>query len=363
MFAKFFNAPSAADEGLQANFLFATEQLISFSYTERFTKTGEFKLTLPYSNELLTKISTNRIVNVGDAWLHINDVHRGGRKVTLSGKDLKSLLELRISAPDPSGVQGYDSITGTTAECITHYLNANAVNPTDAVRVLPFTIAGGGASGLANDSYMSKFEYLSDIVYKLCENAHIGYTIVGDKIANDIKLRFKLLSGTNRTSSVVLSQRRGTLLDMAYETSISNELNAIYAESNGTVQFVDRYNPDDPSSQGAAGIYRRECKVDVSAALSDVPKYAVYQTENNVQIYTYNLSASASCGYGSKFYLGDTVTIRDDDTGGAFPAQIVEAVTEYTNGGRRVSLAIGKVKPKLLNRVASNIVNGTIRGG
>lgn len=366
MFAKFFDTPT--DRGLQQFFIFATDSILSYRYTERWTNTGSFTVTLPFNAKMLQKIRINQIINIEDDWLLIQEIQYDGRIITISGTDCKGLLGLRISVfgeTQVAGADGYDVVSGTTKECVRHYLDRNLISPTDSERAMPidFSNAASVPDGLTNDSYMARLEDLSDIVGKLCDNAGLGYTIKGYKnYESDYVLRFTLLAGTDRSAQqnarprVIFSPAWGNVLELSFDHDVGNLYNAIYATGANTTQPIYR------SSSIPTGLSRRECSVEVSAdTVDELEMFALYQVQDNTESHTYTLSAAASSGYGTKYFLGDIVSVKDDYTGNVFSDVITEVEKSVSNNARSIVLTLGRQKPKLLNRIIQNMINGTTR--
>ena len=158
MFAKLFDMPVQTNGSftpLSDCHLLDTNRIAAYSYTKRFAKSGEFSLVMPFLTELLSALKLNGIISIDGDWLWIQDISYDGQTISVSGKDCKGFLESRIclyADPQHVGTAGYDVATGTTAQCIKHYLDNNCIGLTgmDAVRNLPFSWAGG-ASGTESD--------------------------------------------------------------------------------------------------------------------------------------------------------------------------------------------------------------------
>ena len=132
MIIKVFGYPT--DNGnFQDEFLLSTNQFVSYEYTKKWVGTGNFTLVLPLTKDFL-KIVENCILYIDGDWLFVNNVKYDEKQIEVSGTDLNGFLDLRITAfgkTQVSGADGYDVVTGTTGECINHYINNNAVNPED----------------------------------------------------------------------------------------------------------------------------------------------------------------------------------------------------------------------------------------
>ena len=104
MIAKLFDTPvleNGAFQTLASKHKGDTNRLAEYTYTKRWTKPGDFELTLPFDTELLSMLTLNGFICFDDGtendWLWIQNLTYDGKSITLSGKDCKGLLETRIA--------------------------------------------------------------------------------------------------------------------------------------------------------------------------------------------------------------------------------------------------------------------------
>lgn len=348
------------------------DQLIDYNCTKKFCGAGSFSLTLPLTKRNLRAVQDGYIIAVGGIsissdWLTVEAVShdRASGKITVSGKDLNSLLSRRrtlFGDTQVPGAQGYDIISGTTAECIKHYLDNNAISPEDAERAFINFVFDTVhmPSGLQSDSYMSRLEDLQMVVEDLCSNAGLGYRIYGWTAVD--KLAFRLLEGTDRSvgqtavSPVILSAAHSNIINAGFSHGIGNFYNAFYATGADVTQTVYR-----DSSSIPTGYSRRETSIDVAvSSVSDIRQYALYQMRENTETRTVSVDVKPDM-VGTDFYLGDTVTVQDDVTGTYYSAQVTETSRKISGNSDKVSVTLGQPEPKLLNRLVTGIYNGTIR--
>lgn len=376
MIAKLFDTPvleNGAFQTLASKHKGDTNRLAEYTYTKRWTKPGDFELTLPFDTEVLSMLTLNGFICFDDGtendWLWIQNLTYDGKSITLSGKDCKGLLETRIAlygATQTAGAEGYDVVEGTTAQCMKHYLDHNCTGLTgaDAIRNLPVEWVGG-ADGLGGDSYMARFEYLSTIFTEKCDGAGIGYDIRGDLNSASGTVPFKVytLNGTARNISqsvnprVIFSLRHRNVITQSFEHGVSDLYNAIYATGTDEVTLVTNRG-----NTAASGIARRECNVSVSVATTDdwYSKYALDQVSDNIENHGYNIEVDGT-GYGTDYTLGDKVTVLDDYTGNYYNAVITEVTKHYSASEKKLTLTLGEPKQKPLNRIVNSFLSGTAR--
>ena len=377
MFARFFR-----HDGNAFSFLFATQDIHSYDYTKRWAKVGNFTLILPYDKTYVKKLLFNDFIEYDGDWLFIEDINYDNQKITLSGHDCKQLVYLRISALGSLSEQ-FDGTTGTTAQCIEYFLNKNMISPVDSVRELPLHFESG-ATGLNDDGYMTKLENVGDIVEKLCNSAGIGYEVKGNLSHDYFTFQLKNTVDKSRNQSerarVIFSAERQNVTSISFEHDETNLYNAITAQGAGTIEVVyrDKDNnpliPPEPSDSNyqnklneyqakiPQGIARRECTLEVNVnSIGEIRKAALLAAEDNISTHTYNLG-TFSGDYATKFSLGDIVSVKDDATANYFSDVITEVHMNLNAENRNIQITLGRQKPKLLNKIVKNMLNGIGKG-
>lgn len=373
MFAKFFKMPTFSNAYSRWSYfnddrIFVSDRIARYEYTKRFTKIGQFTLVLPFDADLLDLMELNGTILYDGDWLWVQSIQYDGKTITLSGTDMKGLLSARVSLYDDQNIpggQGYDIATGTTKACIQHYLDGNAVSPSNVKRILPISATVTGVNGLTSDSYMARLEYLSDIVENLCENAGIGYDVHGVLASGGFEV--ELINGTDRSHEqsdrprVVFAVSRRNVLSLSCEHGVTDLYNEIYAvDSNEKAVLVHR------NTAQAARVLRRECTVTVGASSTGddadyFDKYVLREVADNVETNSFTTSAAVSSDYGTEYNIGDYVTVMDDFTGNLYKRQITEVTKSYSQGQKSIVLTFGTPKQKPLQRIVNSFISGTAR--
>lgn len=377
MFAQFFKMPTYSNvRDLWSEFmsdrLFATDKIVRYEYTKRFTKVGHFEMSIPFDKTFISALELNGTIFYDNDWLWIQSIQYDGKTITLSGTDMKGLLETRVSLyadQHIDGGQGYDIATGTTKACIKHYLDGNAVSPSNIKRILPIYANANGAvisgtDGLSEDSYMARLEVLSDIIAKLCENAGIGYDVAGRP--SSWCFQVSTIEGTNRShdqtnvTPIAFAVSHRNVRSLTCEHGVSDLYNEVYAvDSSGIVKMVNR------DTNQAARVLRRECTVTVGTSSTGddadyFDKYVIREVADNVESHSFTIEPTV-IGYGTDYTLGDYVTILDDYTGNLYKRQITEVTKSYSQGQKSIALTFGTPKQKPLQKLVNSFVNGTAR--
>ena len=153
-----------------------------------------------------------------------------------------------------------------------------------------------------------------------------------------------------------LTSERGNITAVSFEHGVNNLYNAVYATGADVTEIVYRDNSNIPQ-----GLDRRECATDVSVeSVEDIRDYALKAVENNTETHSYEISVPAG-DYGRIYELGDKVTIEERILGNKYTAIITEAKLIYSAGREGVTITLGKQRPRILNRLINNVMNGTAR--
>lgn len=383
MFAQFFKMPTYSNASdlwseFMSDRLFATDKIVRYEYTKRFTKVGHFEMSIPFDKTFISALELNGMngtIYYDNDWLWIQSIQYDGKTITLAGTDMKGLLETRVSLyadQHIDGGQGYDIATGTTKACIKHYLDGNAVSPSNVKRILPIISTVSGTDGLSEDSYMARLEVLSDIIGNLCENAGIGYDVAGRP--SSWCFQVSTIEGTNRShdqtdvTPIVFAVSHRNVRSFVCEHGVSDLYNEVYAvDSNEIVKMVNRNQELDEHGdpKQVARMLRRECTVTVGTSSTGddadyFDKYVLREVADNVESHSFTIEPTVS-GYGTDYTLGDYVTILDDFTGILYKRQITEVTKTYSAGQQTLSLVFGTPKQKPLQKLANSFVNGTAR--
>lgn len=348
------------------------DELISIDSVRKWCGAGTFSLALPLTEKNLRMMQAGYILavdgmTVNADWLVITETSHdtAACKLTVAGKDLNSWLSLRrtvFADAQEEGAQGYDIVSGTTAECVEHYLNNNIISPADSERAMPnFTFLSNSAPGLTNDSYMSRLEDLQVVIEDLCSNAGLGYRIYGRAGTNQDDYVFRLLQGTDRSIGqtenpvVMLSGVFRNVVGAVFSHSVNNLYNAAYATGADVTQTVYR------DSSIPTGYSRRETAIEVNvSSVGDIRQYALYQLRDNVEVSSVTLDIREGI-YGDKFQLGDIISAQDDLSGNMYSGVVTEVHRQLSGTQQKTSITIGQQGQKLLNRIVTGIYNGTLR--
>lgn len=340
----------------------------TYAYKKRFWEVGDFTITVPITEPTAYMITENMIFSVDSkSFLIVTDIEKTEKQYTFKGYDLKYLLSLRLSlfptAEQDDGTYGYYVTSGTTEHCIKDYVNYNIVNAHKSRQIYGFSVASDLGRGIKSDTYMARLEPLNDIIASLCKNAEIGYDVTIDFDYNtylfDVILPIDKTESQHDRNCVVFCKNFLNVSAMTRQTGISEYKNAFYAINSGGSTDTDIVTcvtrPDDANT---SGVHRRETVVNVSCDVAtDVETYALKEAEGFVKTDSFEMTATEINGYGELYELGDKVTFKDDKL--FLNSIIIEVSDERTGNERKISLATGVKKPKIINSIHEKVKSNT----
>lgn len=118
-----------------------------------------------------------------------------------------------------------------------------------------------------------------------------------------------------------------------------------------------QYTPQAQMSQGLyivimmsrQGIKQEEIAIDVSVdTVADIEDYALNQTSGNISNNSYEVDVRAIDDFGTKYNLGDYITVKDSVTGQTWTAKIEEATKTVSAADKKLSLVIGEQEQNCL---------------
>lgn len=196
----------------------------SLIWTLRYYEPGDFELYAPANDESVGLLVRDNYVMREDDPEHamiIEDVkvetdEENGHTITVSGRDLKSILYRRI-------VWKQTSLSGTVATGLTKLLNENVIQPEDTARAVSGFMLGDMSAGSAAMNVQYTCDNLGDVLKATCESYGLGYDVTVD--IQTRHMMFSLFKGEDRSyfqdenPYVVFSPQYENLVSTTYQES------------------------------------------------------------------------------------------------------------------------------------------------
>lgn len=252
---------------------------ISFIWTDRYSKCGDFELYLPATDENIDKFHVDYYMKLKgtDTVMIIETIEtdsdsENGDKLKVTGRSLESILDRRV-------IWGQKFYNGKMQDAVENILNEAFINPSDADRKVDNFVFKKADESSGIDGIDIHAQYFGDNVYDvithLCEQSHIGFSI---NLDDSNRFIFQLYKGTNRTYSqainhyVIFSPKYENLISTNYIVSYKDLKNVSFVggEGNGAQKKTTSYG-------SGTGLNRRETFTDASSLSQS------YTDENGVE--------------------------------------------------------------------------------
>ena len=300
-----------------------------------------------------------------------SDVDEDGNKsFDVKGRTLEKYLLDRI-------VWGTFSYTNKRASTIMYDLvDKNCINPSNPNRKIPWLVNDTDAYiGNLINSYQKTGGWVYDACYSLAVESDIGFTIYPD--LKNKRLVFSVREGVDRTINQQVNN------PVMFETSLQDILSSSYYTNDEDLKNVAWTQGEDTGvnrksvivgESESVGFNRRELHIDARDIQSEIldeetgetivlteeeylqmlrqrglEKLAEYMTTETfeAQIRQYG---EVQYTYGEDFFLGDKVTVKDEELGVMVSARII-SVEEDMSDKYELTLNFGYSYPTILDKV------------
>ena len=329
-------------------------------YTSRWHSYGQFEIHLP-QNASYIQIG-NRIIWNGDSkkngiieYIYVAD----DGSVTIKGYSLLWLLSQRITVPD-SGSAYTVFPTWPTGWIMYFLVSKNATSCNDASRNFPNMENDTMKTIGSTLSYQTRYDNLLDCLTELSKYSMLGIAI--DVSVNAGVETFKILQGTDHSleqdtnTQVVFRRSYDNVSKETYTCNYSNLKNCAYVAGQG--EGADRAISIVGNSY--TGEARREILIDARDIedASNLPSRGETKLADYVVEESFEISTIAE-DYGSRWNLGDKVTIIGEDSGVTMHTYVTEVEETWDESGYEVIPTFGNPE-KTLGQQASAKSTGSI---
>ncbi|MBX8942501.1 siphovirus ReqiPepy6 Gp37-like family protein [Lysinibacillus sp. K60] len=240
------------------------------------------------------------------------------------------------------------------------------INPSDTNRKIPQVKLAPSKNFGARVQHQMTYKEVYESIEKLCETHEIGARC----IFNGRELFYDFYEGVNRTINqsehprIILSKNRANLLQRTYEDA-NNDLKTT-ALIGGAGEGPDRRLANIGTT--IKGLARREIfidareisdKKDVDGEQVDIPPEEYYplllaKGKEKLSEYTEFIGFEAELDvtkentkYNEDFFLGDLITIKDDELGILMNSRVMQADEVFQQDGKSIYVSVGKSVPTL----------------
>lgn len=322
------------------------DEFTSLIWTKRHYECGDFELYMQCNDELLSLIRSGYYVNRTDddmtciiESIKIDTDVEYGDYITVTGRDLKSILDRRI-------VWYQTSLYGKTEECIRRLIQSNAITPDIASRRIRNLKLGELHGFTETMEEQITGTNLYESVVNICKANKLGFNIY----LKNHEFVFDLYKGTDRSYDqkiipyVVFSPEFDNLPRSNYQYNTANYKNTalVAGEGEGTAR---RH----AAVEFGADLDRREMYIDardISSNEGEIDEFDYNQLllgrGNNKlaeAIIAENIDGEIETlgqyTYGVDYFLGDIVQVKNE-YGVEAKATVIEAIECEDTSGKRI---------------------------
>lgn len=327
---------------------------------------GSFEVTLAPDGRGSSELTPGRYI-LADGFCGLIERLRfetttDGEKLTASGAEAGGMLRYRICIP-PKG-QSHDAVSGTPGQRMAALVTHQAINPAQSARKLDIELGKICEDGeTATSSF--RYDVLSDALCKMAAGAGLGWRIEPDTDA--LKWRFEVYRGRDLSvnqpndsagAPMIFSPQFDNVAAASYEWSIADTYNCAFVagQGEGTERSIAVvYSERAASGEPPKGAALREFFVD-ARDVSDASKLPARGMDKlrecaKVQSLDGTAAQTAIAGYGTRWRLGDIVTVRHDDWAAQMDARITEVTKSYSTGEVRLDVTLGSAPVTLTGKI------------
>lgn len=339
----------------------------SLTWNTYFGAESTFSLECPlmYFNNLNPKLNDVFIENTHDKEnigvvesIDKMEDDEGTKYLLVKGRMANVLLNRRVQ------LEAVDYKGTSPVDIISDLMNNNFINPKDSNRTLDlieFDVSEQPDLP-AIDYALVRGAYCGDVILDLSKLASFGFSV---KLNDEgTKLKLKLYKGVNRSidqnnfDPIIIQRKRRTAYAVNYylDTTQKKTWAAVDKENNVPTTYPEE------SSEGLSGLKRKETFIDLSSVSQTITKADGTQviiedkyyknmitneaatrlsSMENTEYLDSSLPDEISKRFRESFYLGDIVTVQDDDTGLVENHRLTGAVEVWDKSGYQIDVQIG----------------------
>lgn len=327
-------------------------------YTERYQQKGTFEIHIPITSNNVSLAQIERVVLLDTAslWAGIISIiskegDEDNPEIVLKGYNVTEYLYRRIC-------WGLFEASGSTETIIMQLLNTQVINPSDTKRAIPDVVISEPIQALSDTtSFQSTGGIVGEKIEALCSAAGLGFRLRFDYVHK--QLIFEILKGQNRTLSQ--TEVPQCIFSSSYE-------NLVYATYNFNNQSYGNVFLIAGAGEG------QDRKVETLGEASGKQRYEVYidardlQTTNSdgmnltdeeysqlliqrgeekrseykeTQSFDCTINPIGNIKYNVDYFLGDQVTILDEQLNLQLDATITEVQHSFDSFGESLDIVFG----------------------
>lgn len=360
---------------LELNRLGLIDDFTELNIECHYTKMSQLFLVLDGQDENIELLQKGRIIAKS------NDLEHGyliltreyadenSNRIQIIAPSLNILLNRRI-------VLGQQSFTGNIEDVIKSFVLVNAVSPSNPSRIIPnlYISTNQGIQGTTAEADSNK--PLDSFLYEVCNKHDISWDILMDVVNK--KFIFHTWQGTNRSAQqstnphVIFSKDRENVLTQDYVESDSDYKNVaiVAGEGEGTARTYVTVNDEISGferletfvdARDLQSTYRDENNQEVTLTTTEYQEILTERGKNKLTEYQRIITFESEVDlysngvYGVDYFLGDKVSVKNDELGIILHTRIISANEKTTREGTTLQVSFGSNVPNLIDKIKRSV--------
>ena len=336
-----------------------------------YSKTSELSMAVSGTKENIDLLQKGRILTKsndlqhGYIIKHREYVDENTSRLEIIAPSVNSLLAQRITL-------GQQEFNGNIENVMKSFVQVNAVNPVNTNRIIPNLVISenSGISITARAGTSNK--QLDEYLYSVANKHDISWDIVLDH--TNKKFVFITWQGADRSTQqeenahVIFSKEFDNILSQNYvESDMDCRTTAIvagegegpnrtYVTVNNELEGLDRHELF-IDARDLQSTYKNDNEEDVTMStteyqelLSERGKSALSE-HTEITTFESEVDLYSQFRYGIDYFIGDRVSIRNDDLSVILHTRIVSAIETYNRQGGSLKIDFGDNIPSLLDKL------------
>ncbi|PKM61431.1 MAG: hypothetical protein CVU99_03540 [Firmicutes bacterium HGW-Firmicutes-4] len=338
----------------------------SLRWVRRYRKIGEFEVHCPATAQNIEKLQRgNVIIKPGDPeagyikYRNLQENDEGKELLVIKGDFLTGYLNRRI-------IWGIEIINGLVEVAMRSLVNKNAIDPTDADRIISRLSLGDLMNYTETADFQTSYQNLTDELERLSTLSNIGYRVRYDGPTKS--MRFETYKGLDRSSGQSINPR------CIFSKDYNNVEKQEFTESDGNYRNVclvggigEGTDRKFATVGSATDLDRYEVFNDQkslsnvvdSITMADAEYQALLEGKGNetlaeckkICVFDSSIDVNANRKYKEDYDLGDIVTNINKKWGVKLDTRIEEIEEVYEDGNEKINVVFGDEAPTLIDKI------------
>ncbi|MFE4523414.1 siphovirus ReqiPepy6 Gp37-like family protein [Cytobacillus firmus] len=356
---------------INLNRLGIVDDFIDIEIQRHYTKMGQIHLIVEGNPETVDLLQKGRILAKADDLQHTyliltrEYLDEKSTQLDIIAPSLNTLLSRRL-------LYGQQSFAGTVENVMKSFVLVNAVSPSNPNRKISNLLISSSTGIPINTTEAGTGNQLDDFLYEIANKHDVSWSILMD--VHNKQFIFDVWQGADRSAEqsenprIIFSKDRENVLRQHYVESDSDFKNVaiVAGEGEGAARTLVTANDEISDwdrvevfvdARDLQSIYKDENDQEITLSpaeyqqllsergkskLAEYPKITTF--ESDIDLY-------ANGVYGQDYFLGDKVSVKNDDLGIIMHTRIVSVIEKVNKQGTTLQVNFGSNIPSFIDKI------------